>query len=181
MKDLFKWALAFVIMVILSALATLAVLKYAGDKVLPRTFDSSAVLAASETNSYPYELKSLAEVFMLQQEMKSCISVDSTFLSMNDDVMSNVVGVLLKRTGTTCKEDIVNEYLTGRAIYENLPQGPTVQSDVTTTTDPIASISLEKVNTTTVTEAPTTGVVTTKSPPSTKDTVINGKKYKQVE
>lgn len=184
MKDFLKWAGVFIAMVILSTVAVLAFIKYAGDRFIPHTFDSSAVTAqVSDNFGYPNELKSLTEVFMLQQEMRDEIRIDSTFLAIPDAALSNVVAVLIKRAGKTSKDEIVNEYLAGRAVYDNLPpntnQVPMVQSDATTT-DPIASVSLEKVGTTTVMEAPQSGVVEKESPPS-RDTVINGKKYKQVE
>jgi hypothetical protein len=70
--------------------------------------------------------------------------------------------------------------LAGRGVYDNLPPAPKVEPSSATTSDPIASVSLEKVGTTTVMEAPQTRVVESEPPPS-KDTVINGKKYKQVE
>jgi len=183
MKDFLKWAGAFIAIVILSTLATLAVIKVVGHKILPQTFDSSVVTAQVSDNSTEV-LTSLTDVFQLRQVMIDESRIDSTFLAMPDGPLSNVVSVLLKRGGPVTKDEIVNEYIAGRSVYDNLPpnttQTPTVQSDATTTTDPIASISLEKVGTTTVTEAPQTRVVERESPPS-KDTVINGKKYKQVE
>lgn len=182
MKDFLKWAGVFIAMVILSTVAVLAFIKYAGDKFIPRTFDSSAVTAQVSDNSTKV-LTSLTDVFQLRQTMIDENRIDSTFLSLPDGVLSNVVSVLLQRGGPISKDEIVNEYIAGRSVYDNLPpnntQAPTVQSDATTT-DPIASVSLEKVGTTTVTEAPHSGVVEKESPPS-RDTVINGKKYKQVE
>lgn len=183
MKDFLKWAGAFILLVALSTVAVLAFIKYAGDRFIPHTFDSSAVTAQVSDNSAK-TLTSLTDVFQLRQTMIDENRIDSTFLSLPDGVLSNVVSVLLQRGGPISKDEIVNEYIAGRSVYDNLPpnntQAPTVQSDATTTTDPIASVSLEKVGTTTVTEAPHSGVVEKESPPS-RDTVINGKKYKQVE
>ena len=183
MKDFLKWAGVFILLVALSTLATLAVIKVVGHKILPQTFDSSVVTAQVSDNSVK-TLTSLTDVFQLRQVMIDESRIDSTFLAMPDGPLSNVVSVLLKRGGPVTKDEIVNEYIAGRSVYDNLPpnntQAPTVQSDATTTTDPIANISLEKVGSTTVTEAPQSGVIEKESPPS-KDTVINGKKYKQVE
>ena len=186
MKDFLKWTAAIIVVAFLSTLATLAVIKVAGHKILPQTFDSSVVTAqVSDNFGYPNELKSLTEVFMLQQEMRDEIRIDSTFLAIPDAALSNVVAVLVKREGKTSKDEIVNEYLAGRAVYDNLPpntnQAPMVQSNATTTTDPIANVSLEKVGSTTVTEAPPTGVGDSKSPPSSRDTLINGRRYKPIE
>lgn len=181
MKDFLKWAGVFILLVALSTLATLAVIKVVGHKILPQTFDSSVVTAQVSDNNTQV-LTSLTDVFQLRQMMVDESRIDSTFLAIPDGPLSNVVSVLLKRGGPVTKDEIVNEYIAGRSVYDNLPpntQAPTIQSDATTT-DPIASVSLEKVGTTTVTEAPQSGVIEKESPPS-KDTVINGKKYKQVE
>ena len=178
MKDFLKWFAALIITVFLTTVATLAVIKYAGDKVLPRTFDSSVETAqVMEPSS---ELNSLVDVFTLRQEMIDENRIDSTFLAIDDGPLSNVVAVLLKRGGPTTKDEIVNEYLAGRSVYDNLPPAPKVESSPATTNDPMLSVSLEKVSTTTVTEAPPTSVGDKESPPS-KDTVINGKRYKPAD
>lgn len=179
MKDFLKWTGVFILLVALSTLATLAVIKVVGHKILPQTFDSSVVTAQVSDNNTQV-LTSLTDVFQLRQTMMDNSRIDSTFLAIDDGALSNVVSVLLKRAGSTNKDEIVNEYLAGRSVYDNLPQAPKVESGPATTNDPILSVSLEKVGTTTVTEAPQSGVTERESPPS-KDTVINGKKYKQVE
>lgn len=182
MKDFLKWFAALVVTVFLTTVATLAVIKYAGRKVLPQTFDSS--VSTAQVSEPSFELNSLVDVFSLRQEMIDENRIDSTFLAMDDGPLSNVVAVLLKRGGPITKDDIVNEYLAGRAVYDNLPpntnQAPMVQSDATTTSnDPLVNLTLQKEGNTTVTEAPPTGVGDKESPPS-KDTVINGKRYKPV-
>ena len=178
MKDFLKWAGVFIVMVILSTVACLGFIKYAGDKFIPHTFDSSVVTAQVSDNNTQV-LTSLTDVFQLRQTMMDNSRIDSTFLAIDDGALSNVVSVLLKRAGSTNKDEIVNEYLAGRSVYDNLPPAPKVESGPATTNDPILSVSLEKVGTTTVTEAPSTSVGDTESPPS-KDTVINGKRYKPV-
>lgn len=178
MKDALKWFAAFVVTVLLTTVATLAAIKYAGNKVLPQTFDSSVSTTQVEDNSF--ELNSLVDVFNLRQTMIDENRIDSTFLAMNDGPLSNVVAVLLKRGGPITKDDIVNEYLAGRSVYDNLPPAPKVESNpATTSNDPLASLTLQQEGNTTVTEAPTTSVGDKESPPS-KDTVINGKRYKPV-
>lgn len=178
MKDFLKWFAALVVTVFLTTVATLAVIKYAGKKILPQTFDSSVSTAQMEDNSF--ELKSLADVFALRQSMIDESRIDSTFLAIDDGPLSNAVAVLLKRGGPITKDDIVNEYLAGRSVYDNLPPAPKVESDpATTSNDPLVNLTLQKEGNTTVTEAPPTGVGDKESPPS-KDTVINGKRYKPV-
>lgn len=178
MKDFLKWFAALVVTVFLTTVATLAVIKYAGSKVLPQTFDSS--VSTAQVSEPSFELNSLVDVFNLRQEMIDENRIDSTFLAMNDGPLSNVVAVLLKRGGPITKDDIVNEYLAGRSVYDNLPPAPKVESNpATTSNDPLASLTLQQEGNTTVTEAPTTSVGDKESPPS-RDTVINGKRYKPV-
>jgi hypothetical protein len=178
MKDFLKTVGMLFITVLLTTVAVLAFIKYAGEKVLPQTFDSSVSTAQVEDNSL--ELNSLVDVFTLRQMMIDENRTDSTFLAMDDGPLSNVVAVLLKRGLPITKSDIVNEYLAERSVYDNLPPAPKVEpSTATTSTDPLASLTLQQEGNTTVTEAPPTGVGDKESPPS-KDTVINGKRYKPV-
>ena len=140
--------------------------------------DNLATLARMEDNSI--ELKSLADVFALRQSMIDESRIDSTFLAIDDGPLSNAVAVLLKRGGPVTKDDIVNEYLAGRSVYDNLPPAPKVESDpATTSNDPLVNLTLQKEGSTTVMEAPPTSAGDKESPPS-KDTVINGKRYKPV-
>lgn len=181
MKEFFKWAGAFVVLVLLSTLATCAVIKYVGDKIIPHTFDSSVATAQVSDNSTDV-LTSLTDVFKLRQTMIDESRIDSTFLAIPDGPLSNVVSVLLKRGGPVTKDDIVNEYLAGRSVYDNLPPAPKAESDpATTSTDPLVNLTIQKEGTTTVTEAPPTGVRDSKSPPSSRDTLINGRRYKPIE
>lgn len=181
MKSFIKWVVVFIAVVAISTLATCCAIKFLGEKILPQTYDSTVATAQLDEPSYPNMLESLTDVYQLRQSMMDESRIDSTFLSIPDGALSNVVTVLLKRAGVTSKDDIVNEYIAGRAVYDNLPPGPTVQTDATTTSsvDPITTTSLEKVNSTTTTEASSTSAGNTESPPS-KDTVINGKRYKPV-
>ena len=178
MKNFMKMLGVVILTVILSVVATIAVIQATGDRFLPKTFDSADVTAQLDVT--PATLQSLTDVYQLRQNMMDESRIDSTFLAIPDGPLSNVVSVLLKRNGFTTKDDIVNEYVTGRAVYDNLPPtAPTVQSNATTTeSDKIADIQLTKEGNTTVMEGPPTDVG--KSQPS-KDTVIGNKRYRQVE
>jgi hypothetical protein len=120
---------------------------------------------------------SIADALELQQKMNAEREIDSLFLAMGKMDMHNVIGVLQNKGATNIRKcDIVSEFRAGREVYENLP-APDSKSDQAqeTTSTPIATVSLEKEGTTTVTEAPPTRV------DNSADTVINGKKYKKVE
>lgn len=180
MKSFIKWVVAFIALVAASTLATCGAIKFLGDKILPQTFDSAVVTAQLDEPNRFDALESLTDVYQLRQNMMDESRIDSTFLAIPDGVLSNVASVLLKRAGSTTKDEIVNEYIAGQTVYNNLPPGPIVQTNATTTSvDPMISMSLEKVENTAVTEAPSTSVGDKESPPS-KDTVINGKRYKPV-
>ena len=177
MKEFGKIVVLMLIGIVLAVLATLAVIKWEGHRFLPQTYDSSTQVTWMDINN-PV-LKTVSDAFELQQKMNAEKEIDSCFLAMGKVDMHNVMGVLQnKGAENIMKCDIVNEFKAGRAVYENLP-APDAKSDKAQdqTSTTIASISLEKEGTTTVTEAPTR--VEEKQP--AKDTIINGKKYKQVE
>lgn len=183
MKEFGKAAGITLIAIILAVLATLAVIKWKGERFLPKNYDSSVEVTQADINN-PVIL-SLSDAADLQMKMKDDRRVDSLFLTMSKVDLNNVIGVLINRGIASMKKtDIVNEYNAGRAVYENLP-APDAKSDKAqeTTSTPIATVSLEKEGTTTVTEAPPTRVEDSKQPAlmHIKDTIINGKKYKQVE
>lgn len=102
--------------------------------------------------------------------------LDSTFYAMPDNIVEKVAGVLINRDGAACKRSIVMEYQADtRGIFNNLPSEPVAEqqkSQSTSTSEPVASISLTTEGNTTVTEAPQTRVVST----TVKDTTIDGKK-----
>ena len=175
MKEL-KVAGIAIIVIILAVLATLAVIKWKGEHFLPQTYDSSVQVTQADINN-PV-IMSIADALELQQKMSAEREIDSLFLAMGKADMHNVIGVLQNKGATNImKVDIVNEFKAGRAVYENLP-APDAKSDKAQDPTKIAEITLENVGTTTVTEAPPTRV---EEKQSAKDTIINGKKYKQVE
>ena len=177
MKDFAKTLGSVIITVIISVVATIAVIQVTGDRFLPKTFDSSVAVQVDDNSQV---LKSLTDVLQLRQEMMDERRIDSTFLSINDNSLSNVVAVLLKRDGFTNKDNIVNEYLAGRSVYDNLPppsDGAKPNATTTQESDPIANVQLTKEGSTTVTEGPPTRVV---NESQITDTIINGKRYKPV-
>lgn len=177
MKQFWKIALIAIVTITLSVLATLAIIKWEGDKILPQNYDSSVEVTQADINN-PI-ITSVAEAFELQQKMIAEKEIDSLFLTMGKTDMHNVIGVLLNKGATNImKCDIVSEFKAGREVYENLPSPDSKQNQAQESTK-IAEISLENTATTTVTEAPPTRVEDSKQP--AKDTIINGKKYKQVE
>ncbi len=100
--------------------------------------------------------------------------LDSTFYALPDKIVEKVAGVLVNRDGAACKRSIVLEYNANKGIFDNLPDAPVAdmpQNQNTSTSEPVASISLTTEGKTTVTEAPPTRVVSE----SVKDTTIDGK------
>lgn len=175
MKQL-KIAGIAIIVIILAVLVTLAVIRWKGNHFLPQTYDSSVQVTQADINN-PV-IMSIADALELQQKMSAEREIDSLFLAMGKTDIRNVIGVLQNKGATNImKVDVVNEFKAGREVYENLPS-PDSKSDKAQDPTKIAEITLENVGTTTVTEAPPTRV---EEKQSAKDTIINGKKYKQVE
>ena len=176
MKEFAKITLIAIVIIVLSVLATLAIMKWKGHHFLPQNYDSSVEVTQADINN-PI-IMTVSDAFELQQKMIADRRTDSLFLAMGKTDMHNVIGVLQnKGAKNIMKVDIVNEFTAGRAVYENLP-APDAKSDKAQDPTKIAEITLENVGTTTVTEAPPTRV---EEKQSAKDTIINGKKYKQVE
>lgn len=176
MKEFAKITLIAIVIIVLSVLATLAIMKWKGHHFLPQNYDSSVQVTQADINN-PV-IMSIADALELQQKMNAEQEIDSLFLAMGKTDMRNVIGVLQNKGATNImKVDIVNEFKAGREVYENLPALDS-KSDKAQETTKIAEITLENVGTTTVTEAPPTRV---EEKQSAKDTIINGKKYKQVE
>ena len=176
MKEFGKIVVLMLVGIVLAVLATMAVIKWEGHRFLPQNYDSSVQVTQADINN-PV-IMSIADALELQQKMNAEQEIDSLFLAMGKTDMRNVIGVLQNKGATNImKCDIVNEFKAGREVYENLPS-PDSKSDKAQDPTKIAEITLENVGTTTVTEAPPTRVEE-KQP--AKDTIINGKKYKQVE
>ena len=176
MKEFGKIVVLMLIGIVLAVLATIGLIKWEGHRFLPQTYDSSTQVTWMDINN-PI-IKTVSDAFELQQKMNAEKEIDSCFLAMGKVDMHNVIGVLQnKGAANIMKCDIVNEFKAGRAVYENLPAPDSKQNQAQETTK-IAEITLENTGTTTVTEAPPTRVEE-KQP--AKDTIINGKKYKQVE
>lgn len=119
---------------------------------------------------------SIEEVMMYRNLDADQKRLDSTFYAMPDNIVEKVAGVLINRDGAACKRSIVMEYQADtRGIFNNLPNEPVAEqqkSQNTSTSEPVASISLTTEGNTTVTEAPQTRVVST----TVKDTTIDGKR-----
>ena len=177
MKEIAKVVGLTIISIVVAVIVVLAIIKWRGNHIIPRTYDSSVQVTQADINN-PVIL-SLSDAMDLQKKMSDDKRIDSLFLTLSKVDLNNVIGVLINR-GTTSmhKVDIINEYAAGRAVYENLP-APDSKSDQATNSTKIAEITLESTGTTTVTEAPSTRVEDSKQP--AKDTIINGKKYKPVE
>ena len=176
MKEFAKITLIAIVIIVLSVLTTLALMKWKGHHFLPQNYDSSVQVTQADINN-PV-IMSIADALKLQQKMNAEQEIDSLFLAMGKTDMRNVIGVLQNKGVTNImKVDIVNEFKAGREVYENLPALDS-KSDKAQDPTKIAEITLENVGTTTVTEAPPTRV---EEKQSAKDTIINGKKYKQVE
>jgi hypothetical protein len=174
MKEFGKIAAFTIIAIALSVLATLAIIKWEGKKVLPEIYDSATEI----TQLNNPVMHTVPDAYELRAKMLEERSTDSLFLAMSNKAIHDVVSVLNnKGVVDIYKKCITDEYLSGKGIYDNLPPNPDAKSDQTTTQEStIAEIKLENVGTTTVTEAPPTRVDN-----SNADTIIDGKHYKKVE
>lgn len=78
----------------------------------------------------------VSDVLTFQNMELQEANVDEVFLSMPQDVLSNVTTVVLKKLPSAKIADIVVEYLNNRAVYDGLhtEENPTVPASTTETT-----------------------------------------------
>lgn len=140
-------------------------------KTVEQTIDSLVQLRMHDVANPDFF--SVEEIFAYRDVVKQQEQLDSAFYALPADIVENVAGVLIKRDGAACKRSIVLEYNANKDIFDNLPNPPvadTQQSQNTSTSQPVADISLVMEGKTTVTEGQPTRVIE-----SVKDTTIDGK------
>jgi hypothetical protein len=137
-------------------------LPFLGEKQKPLT--EAAVDSIVQLNIQEFvnpHFTSVDEVLLYREMDAEGMEISNIFASIPDEVMTNVVGVLLKRGSELSKKSIAYEYRLNKQVYDNLPVPPgntNTQNQPTTTEEPLASISITKEGKTTVVEAPSTGV-----------------------
>ena len=182
MKKFISWCLATIAAAIFAIVGSVAVISCdkTGPKVLKPAVGVEQVANALDSIVNP-QLYTTKDVFELQNKLLVNAYVDSIFMSLDQKTLENVAGVCLKRLHIVTKDDVVNEFIKNRSVYENLPTSNPPDNATTPKTEekPLAKIEMIEEGKTTVTEAPPTRVDNSKQP--AKDTIINGKKYKPVE
>lgn len=113
-------------------------------------------------------MTSPVDVVVVKNNMCTEKEIDSIFCQLSDKTLTDISSVLLKKSPSVTKADVVHEYQANRRIYDNLPSDKPDSTSTKESSKPIAKIELVKEENTTVTEAPPTRV-------GYKDTVINGK------
>lgn len=121
----------FLIVAILGAIALLVSCDKFGVKSPGDNYDTSdsaqvAEFINSVTNP---QLMSVEEALSLKSNMLEKQSIDSAFLALDNDLISTVTTVLLKKKTSVTKKDIVEEYRRCMDVYDNLPK-TMVQSKV---------------------------------------------------
>lgn len=85
------------------------------------------------------------EVIMFQSRFVEEASIDDTFRTIPEEVLTNVATICLKKYPNVTKKDIVIEYKTNRGIYDNLPNNTHEDKDKATATEeqqkPVADVS----------------------------------------
>lgn len=81
------------------------------------------------------QLMSVEEVLSLKNNMLEKQSIDSAFLALDNDLISTVTAVLLKKKQAVTKKDILEEYRRCSDVYNNLPKPNTPKAVDTSATD----------------------------------------------
>lgn len=175
MKKFLSWCLATLAAAIIAIAGSVAIASCEnGPKVLKPAVGVEQVANALDSIVNP-QLYTTKDVFELQNKLLVNAYVDSIFMSLDQKILENVAGVCLKRLHIVTKDDVVNEFIKNRSVYENLPTNNPPDNATTPKTEekPLAKIELIEEGKTTVTEAPPTRVE--EKPAGYKDTTVNGK------
>lgn len=81
------------------------------------------------------QLMSVEEALSLKENMLEKQSIDSAFLALDNDLISTVTTVLLKKKHTVTKKDILEEYRRCSDVYNNLPKPNSTKTVDTSSTD----------------------------------------------
>ena len=85
------------------------------------TSDSAQVAEFINSVTNP-QLMSVGEALSLKSNMLEKQAIDSAFLALDDNLISTVTTVLLKKKVTVTKKDILEEYRRASDVYNNLPK-----------------------------------------------------------
>ena len=113
----------FLIVAILGALMLLVSCDKFGIKPTENydTADSAQVAEFVNSVTNP-QIIAVEEALSLKQSMLEKQEVDSAFLSLPDNIISNVTTVLLKKKQLVYKKSIVDEYRRCADVYNNIPK-----------------------------------------------------------
>lgn len=95
------------------------------DRIYDTSPDSSFVVQTVKATINPH-FTSYLEVKEYQTRSIELFSMDETFRNIPEETLRNITSVCLKKDTYITKQDIVNEYLSNRGVYDNLPP-PIVQ------------------------------------------------------
>lgn len=98
------------------------------------TNDSAQVAEFINSVTNP-QLMSVEEALSLKNNMLEKQAIDSAFLALDNDLISTVTSVLLKKNKTVTKKDILEEYRRCSDVYNNLPKPNTTKTVDTSATD----------------------------------------------
>lgn len=87
-----------------------------------RHFVDSTKVAEMITQKVTPAFSDLERITVYKQQRQVEYKTNSTFVAMSDQTLKSVVNVLLSRQTTVTVEQVVNEYLNNREIYDNLPK-----------------------------------------------------------
>lgn len=132
-----------------------------------KTGADSALVAEYIDHVTNPEFVNVREVLDFRLRTIENYQVDSLIMAIPEDVLINVASVVLKKYGKVTKPDIAEEFRANQTVYNNLPS-PQNSPIINNPTE--QKTQLEAVPTRV--EEPSSSVTIS------KDTVINGKKYK---
>jgi hypothetical protein len=104
---------------------------YFSHKEPPVNIDS--LVTAKVTAAVNPQFSSMYEIVEFRDSKIEEYSIENTFLSMPDEVLTNVSTVCMRKSLKVTMWDIVNEYKKNKDVYDNLPSKAETQDKKDTT------------------------------------------------
>ena len=139
MRNFGKFLGVYLFTLVAALIATLsftACNQFSGSAPQPST-DSTYVAKTIEATFNP-SFTSVPEVLAFQNMEVEEYSIDATFRSLPESVITNVITVCLKKCTNVTKKDIIAEYRANQSVYDNLGQEATLNQDAQQEDSPTA-------------------------------------------
>lgn len=102
------------------------------------TADSVTVAQQIEAAINP-QFTTVQDFVQFRDQVIADLKIDSAFLAMPEQILTNVASVVIKTHGVVTKKAVVEEYRANSAVYDNLPKSTASSNDTANEVDRTAT------------------------------------------